>query len=281
MTYLPASKRQEMTRLTRPEFLFGLLVAWGLCTGCSAPQPPKAPVHRATAPGYTWPPRTLRASPDSPGATPSQSPVTLPNSSSAKSRGASLLSKRSELARKQSHRVRPRELPSLTGQDCLNELESLDVAFQPLDELRGVQTPVEISGSLGGVTYWSSGGGPLRLDCRLALALCRVGPLLRGHGVTKARFSGAYVYRTTRSGRLSHHAYGLAIDIHEFLVRGSSLSVDSDFSRGVDCQPNIPQLNRISCALKQSRVFDEFLTPDYNRAHHDHLHISIPRRGGS
>ena len=43
-------------------------------------------------------------------------------------------------------------------------------------------------------------------DCRLALALAKVAPELRGLGISAMRFSGAYSYRMAKVGRLSLHA---------------------------------------------------------------------------
>jgi len=166
---------------------------------------------------------------------------------------------------------------SESGAECLAELREAKVGFAPLRELPGVTTPVEIRGRLGGVEYWVVGGTPLQMDCRLALTLAKVGAVLGHHGVTRVRFSGAYVYKTTSSGRLSHHAYGLAIDLHEFTFGQRTVSVKQAFSRNVGCQQPVPALNRLACDLKATSYFDEFLTPDYNAAHRDHLHLSIPR----
>lgn len=163
------------------------------------------------------------------------------------------------------------------GTTCLRALRRAGVRFDTLDGLRGVETPVRVRGPLGGVEYWVTGGAALEMDCRLALTLSRVGSVLSRHGVTRVRFSGAYVYRTAPSGRLSHHAHGLAIDLHEFAVRGQKLSVDRAFSRNAGCARDVPVLNRLACDLRATGVFDEFLTPDYNAAHRDHLHISVQR----
>ncbi|HSC89753.1 MAG TPA: hypothetical protein VLC09_20880, partial [Polyangiaceae bacterium] len=64
----------------------------------------------------------------------------------------------------------------LDGPRCLAELGRTDVAFRPLEQLRGVETPVEIRGPIGPVTFWVNGGAPLRLDCRMALTLRRLAP---------------------------------------------------------------------------------------------------------
>jgi hypothetical protein len=169
------------------------------------------------------------------------------------------------------------EFPS--GNECLSDLRATGVAFQLVSERRGVATPIVIDGPIGGVRYWTLGAGPMVSDCRLALALSKVAPELRGLGITAMRFSGAYSYRMAKVGRLSLHAYGLAIDVHEVIADGKSYVVARDFAKGLPngCAVDAPLLNRLACRLAQLRLFQELLTPDSNADHHDHLHIAIAR----
>ena len=165
------------------------------------------------------------------------------------------------------------------GDACLSDLRAAGVAFQPVSDKRGVATPIAIEGSIGGVRYWTIGAGPMVSDCRLALALAKVAPELRGLGISAMRFSGAYSYRMARVGRLSLHAYGLALDVHEVTADGKSYVVARDFRKGLPngCAAEAPLLNRLACRLSQLRLFQELLTPDSNADHHDHLHIAIAR----
>jgi hypothetical protein len=175
-----------------------------------------------------------------------------------------------------------RSLPANTagGSGCLDELSARSVAFRPLDEKRGIETPVSILGPIGDIRYYAQGNTPFVSDCRLALALHEVSDELRAVGVTRARFSGVYVYRTSRVGRLSYHAYGLAIDLHSFHINGREYSVKRDFARGIGdgCSHNAPPLNRVSCVLRRAGLFKEMLTPDYNADHHDHFHLGLVPR---
>jgi hypothetical protein len=165
------------------------------------------------------------------------------------------------------------------GDACLSELRSAGVPFQVVNEKRGVATPVAIEGPIGGVRYWTIGAGPMVSDCRLALALAKVAPELRGLGISAMRFSGAYSYRMAKVGRLSLHAYGLALDVHEVTADGKSYVVAKDFARGLPngCAAEAPLLNRLACRFSQLRLFQELLTPDSNADHRDHLHIAIAR----
>jgi hypothetical protein len=169
------------------------------------------------------------------------------------------------------------EFPS--GDECLSQLRAVGVPFQLVSDRRGVATPIAIEGPIGGVRYWTIGAGPMVSDCRLALALAKVAPELRGLGISAMRFSGAYSYRMAKVGRLSLHAYGLALDVHEVTADGKSYVVARDFAKGLPngCAVDAPLLNRLACRLSQLRLFQELLTPDSNADHHDHLHIAIAR----
>jgi hypothetical protein len=151
------------------------------------------------------------------------------------------------------------------------------VDFQPLDEIRGVETPIQVRGTIGGIRY-HSGFGPMVSDCRFALALATAGPELTALGVSEMHFSGAYSYRTSRVGRLSLHAYGLALDVHEIVVDGRRLSVERHFARGIGCAVG-PALNRVACKLRELGLFRELLTPDYNADHNNHFHIGLAPLG--
>jgi hypothetical protein len=162
------------------------------------------------------------------------------------------------------------------GEACLERLRSSDVAFRPMQRERGVETPIVIQGPIRGVEFWSP-AGPMIVDCRFALGLWQVAPALTELGIRRVRFSGAYVYRTSRKGRLSLHAYGLALDVHEVTTADGTFSVKRDFARGLGsgCGAGAPLLNQLSCRLRAPGLFRELLTPDYNSDHHDHLHLGI------
>jgi len=158
----------------------------------------------------------------------------------------------------------------------LKELRAEGVTFSSAKATPGIETPVIVSGTLGGLKFWANDGRPLLLDCRLALALARLEPTFERFHVSAARFSGAYVRKTTRTGRMSHHAYGLAIDIHTLVINGEAVDVKKGFARGAGCERRSTALNQLACELRASGYFEEFLTPDYNADHADHLHISVP-----
>jgi hypothetical protein len=165
--------------------------------------------------------------------------------------------------------------------ECLQELEARGVDFVALHKSRGVRMPVQIEGPIAGVVYRPTTSLPLIVDCRFALILAEVAPVLRRNGVQAVDFSNAHFYRSTRWGKLSLHANGLALDIHRVtLDSGEELSVQDHFRRRLGrrgCSEAAPALNRIACDLRATRLFGELLTPDYNGEHRDHFHLGVTR----
>jgi hypothetical protein len=265
--------------------LLGLLPCAALLSGCAheagEPQVPTPGWHAGWVlppSEYDFPPKTLprrRASlPPTRGNVPTPPPVMSPLRFAAAPGVPTYADGR---PRPFTPELIAAEFPS--GDQCLSQLRELGVPFQVLSDKRGVSTPIALEGPIGGVRYWTAAAGPMVSDCRLALALGKVSPELRGLGISAVRFSGAYSYRMARVGRLSLHAYGLALDVHEVIADGKSYVVTRDFAKGLPngCAEQAPLLNRLACRLAQLRIFQELLTPDSNADHHDHLHIAIAR----
>lgn len=171
--------------------------------------------------------------------------------------------------------IASRDIPA--GDRCLAMLDATGTSYKKLSAKHGIETPIEVTGDIGGVRYEPAAGQTLLCDCRFAVALHRVAPVMKSAGVTRVRFSGAYSYRMSRVGRLSLHAYGLALDVHELGVNGSLLTVRRDFTRGLGngCASDAPALNQVACRLKSSGMFRELLTPDSNSDHWDHFHLGV------
>jgi hypothetical protein len=164
------------------------------------------------------------------------------------------------------------------GLACLIRLRELGISYVSLPPLKGVLTPVRLTGLIGGIRYVPLGGKtPLVGDCRLGLVLHRAAPYLQQLGVTELHYSGAYSYRLMQSGRLSQHAMGLAIDVHKVRANGELLDIRYDYTVGMEtpCAPESPVLNRMACLLRSWKVFDWVLTPDFDRTHDNHFHLDI------
>jgi hypothetical protein len=230
---------------------------------------------------YAWPPKTVAGgaasapgtklttraaqSPTLPGAA-SKSASTAPTSIFAKTLG--------DVPRPRTRNELRSVLPG--SSDCLTRLSEHSVHFRTVEREIGVKTPVVVEGPIEGIRF-NSGSGPLVADCRLVLALALVAPALTNYGVSDVRFSGAYVYRLSNKGRVSLHAYGLAIDLHGFTRLGTHYEVQHDFHKGigVTTAEDAPIANGFASRLRMSGLFHEYLTPDDNADHYDHVHVGV------
>lgn len=177
------------------------------------------------------------------------------------------------------------------GAACLLALERLGVSHRVAPHTRGVATPVVLTGPLGGVRYtphWDR--VEALMDCQFALTLHRLAPVIRAAGFDEVRFSSFYSYRTVSgSRRLSRHANGLAVDIHELRgPNGAKAHIQRDWRRhhGAPdaCQAPFPpspegRLRQVVCGLEASGLIYLVLTPDSDAAHYNHLHVSGLRSG--
>ena len=127
----------------------------------------------------------------------------------------------------------------LSAQQCLSE-----VARRKLGVTRfrgaavGVQTPVRVTGPIAGVRFVTPGKkSPYGImDCRLALALSDLAPLLKRYDVVEARVDNMYRPHAHLPGKKkpSQHSYGLAADVTRFKrADGSELVVERDFQGAI------------------------------------------------
>jgi hypothetical protein len=92
-----------------------------------------------------------------------------------------------------------------------------------------------------------------------------------GSPVRSIETMGSYSCRNVAgSGRRSAHATGEAIDVAGFvLADGRRISVQSAWHGGSEREREFLRVVQQSAC----RRFDTVLSPDYNSAHHDHLHL--------
>lgn len=180
---------------------------------------------------------------------------------------------------------------AISSQACLARLRELRVPFRLAGPRRGLVTPVVITGPVNGVKLTPMWGRrPALMDCRFALILHRIAPIIRQVGVDDLRYSGFYSYRyVSGSGRLSRHANGMAADIFE--VRGPGglrANVLKDWvkakGRPGSCVAGVTShkgsvLRRLACALEYSGILFQVMTPDSDYAHRNHYHLSALRVG--
>ncbi|MDB4979836.1 MAG: Extensin-like protein, partial [Myxococcales bacterium] len=179
---------------------------------------------------------------------------------------------------------------------CLAGLRERGVSFMEWPT-KGVRTPLRLVGSALGplrlvMRDRKPGGVMPVMDCELARALLDAAPIFQLAGVRDLLFSGIYQYRTRHgSSKLSEHAHGLAIDVHQFgMVDGRVIDVQRDFEPGVGEWPKdrvldmvtcvgTPEnpagrtLRELACSLRLSSAFREIITADDNSDHDNHFHI--------
>ena len=178
------------------------------------------------------------------------------------------------------------------AESCLAALDELGVDYGRTKR-RGIDIAVEVHGLVGGVELRAFGGAEaLVLDCSLVVSLARAGELFRAHGVQRLVYSSAYQRRNVRgTSRPSRHSFGLAIDVHSFVLdeAGERVAlVRSDYEQGLgddaDCvgEPLTDlgrMLRAIDCGLASSGLFRIVLTPDYDADHYNHFHLeALPWR---
>jgi hypothetical protein len=162
--------------------------------GCARERgaPPTVPPLTALPPGYDWPPHVI-----------SEQPANAPLLARAPAVPAAPVES-SEPAAASEPAPPSVPLPAVPvlsataippGDACIARLGQLGIQHRRLESRRGIDTPIVVTGSLGGIEYVAGAGLPFECDCRLAVALHQVGPVLAGLGVSKLRYSGVYTYR--------------------------------------------------------------------------------------
>ena len=185
-----------------------------------------------------------------------------------------------------------RDIASLTPADCVDLLDRSLVSFEQVSEDRAptVATPVTLLAPLYGVSFGPKNGDPEHgmVDCRLALALYAWAPMLREAGIVKVEhYSTYHPGATVRGhGKPSGHAHAMAIDAARFhLADGRVLDVDVDWDErehgGAPCPARDDEseggslLRRVVCEAVERDLFQVVLTPHYDRAHQNHVHLEL------
>lgn len=174
---------------------------------------------------------------------------------------------------------------------CYSALQAAEVGFERVPEARaaGIAWPIELSGPIAGVkVYGARKNAPTNyLDCRLALALVEWAPLLKRKGVVGLEHYSMYRAEATvdQSTKPSGHALGRAIDVAFFDLRdGRRLSVLGDWknrTRGAapceaDSMNDAEKLMReLVCEALDRGLFRTVVTPHYNDAHANHVHLEV------
>jgi hypothetical protein len=180
---------------------------------------------------------------------------------------------------------------NLSNQQALDELRRRKIRFvRAGTDAPGVRLPIRLTGPLRGVLIHSVLPPEERrdtpfeiLDARLALALDDFCRILHNHDIVEVVHFTIYRPATdTPTDRLApqmRHPGGLAIDIGALRKRnGEWLAVGPHWAAQVGartCGRGARELISILCEAADQRVFHYMLTPHFDQAHADHVHLEI------
>jgi hypothetical protein len=181
----------------------------------------------------------------------------------------------------------------LTPAQCLARLDELGVEVErPAFDTPGVETPLLLAGDVDGVVVRPRWARPKPensvMDCHLVLAVYGLAERARELGVAEILYYSTYRAPRATGGphRQSQHTLGLAIDVGWLVTRdGRTIEVLRDYERR-DGAPPCEQdartaegllLRDLACGLYRDAVFNVILTPNANKAHHNHFHLDVTR----
>ena len=172
---------------------------------------------------------------------------------------------------------------------CEKQLEALGMRFTRKPAIGrkggcGVASPLDIDEVAPGVLL--NGDTELRCDAALALgqwmkeSVLPASKSVKGHGgLREIRHAATYVCRrrnNAKTGKLSEHARGGAIDIRSFTFEdGTSITIQPRGKRKTDEANFQRRVRKESC-----RYFTTVLGPGSDGYHKDHLHLDVERRKG-
>ncbi len=201
----------------------------------------------------------------------------------------------------------------LTKKQCLARLNKEGIQFHEPDFITPLVTvPLLLDGPIGGVEIkprWPTKAKRVNaiMDCHLVLALVETARQARILGIERILFYSTYrpiktppksckrgktgsrcrrwkkAYRKKRKAP-SQHGRALAIDIRWFITnKGETIDVLEHFDRRrrkspCDYTASTDKgriLQSFACALHRNRIFNVMLTPNANKAHHNHFHFDI------
>lgn len=180
------------------------------------------------------------------------------------------------------------KIAALDGAACLVKLDAANIAYRALPDTRRGQCGLDdgIAWTPGGLRTIRYRPAQPPLACPLATALTlwerevlqpqAIRTL--GARVVSIEHFGSYSCRRMygrTSGNWSEHARARAIDVAGFVLQdGQRITVARDWTRPGKKSRFLHGIRDGGC-----RLFATVLSPDYNAAHRDHLHLDEAKRG--
>jgi hypothetical protein len=180
---------------------------------------------------------------------------------------------------------------SMTDEACRARLDEAGVAVSTPDfETPFVKQPLLLDGPIRGVTIRPKWRRELRvnevMDCRLLAALVDTAEIAHAFGFAELRFYSTYrpIKNEAKAGKASMHRRGLAIDVGWLTTSdGAAVEVLESYELHAGEPPCDAaaetdlgrRLRDFACALHDGKIFNVVLTPNANKAHHNHFHLDI------
>jgi hypothetical protein len=183
-------------------------------------------------------------------------------------------------------------IAALPQDECYELLKKYKVDFKaaPEKKVSGIRMPIQLTGTLNGLRVSTSNKRTENtiLDCRLAVALLKWTEVLSAYGFTGVDYISIYRRNAHVGGssKVSGHAHGLAIDIRGFTLGENREIVvlddwiekdrgDDPCSKEYDEPVSAQLMRRAVCEAGAQKLFQVVLTPHYNDAHANHVHLEV------
>ena len=175
---------------------------------------------------------------------------------------------------------------------CLQQLDEAGVLWAPWDytprQAEGtsatcdVEDPVRVTGPINGVNYRyysNQQPGAMSMACPLALALHRLGNVLREFDIKEVLHIGTFNCRAiSGTNSISQHGLGLAIDIYGLVDGdGQDYILERDWEHDTTSfrDEKARLLYNVGQRMFEDRIFNIILTPNYNAGHDNHFHVDL------
>ncbi len=171
-------------------------------------------------------------------------------------------------------------VPIVSSAQCFAALDARGISYRPV-EISRPDPRCGVDGAVRVTRIDVALDQPATMSCALAAriddfergVLQQIAVRDLGKSVSRIDHLGAYACRrsTGLRGRLSEHAFGLAIDISGFrLADGTVINVERDWWAPGPKRDFLHHLARSACGY-----FSVVLTPSSDRDHFNHMHFDI------
>ncbi len=155
-------------------------------------------------------------------------------------------------------------------------------ADQQGGQLCWVEAPTALQSPIAGVSFKALGTtvpSDVTVSCNMAGRILRFAEILAAADIIEVTHLGTYNCRVIAgTTTLSQHAFANAIDLHELVAAdGAVYNVQRDWEYDTDVPVTAEGqfLYALVHQLYDEWVFNVILTPNYNSAHYDHVHVDL------